>query len=121
MVDFILTSILWFLALYGLIEFTKFLLNLNKKTNLSFDENSFIITVHNQENNIEFFIRSLISKLLDYNLNVSNIIIVDLNSTDNTLNLLITLTNDFNFIKVLTLDEYIKYLENTKICNIIHN
>lgn len=121
MFDFILTSILWFLALYGLIELINFLLNLHKKTNLSFNENSFIITVHNQENNIEFFIRSLLSKLLDNNLNISNIIIVDLNSTDNTLNLLNTLTKDFNFIKVLTLDEYIKYLESTKICNIMHN
>lgn len=45
-------------------------------------------------------------KMLYYNLNISEIIIVDLDSTDNTLNILKTFFNDFDFIKVLTLNEY---------------
>lgn len=113
MVDFILSSILWFLALYGLIELIKYFFNIINFPKFSFDKNSFIITVHNQENNIEFFIKSLISKLFDYNLNISHIIIVDLNSTDNTLNILDNLTNDYKFIKVLTLNEYIEFLKNS--------
>lgn len=62
----------------------------------------FIITVHNQENNIEYFLRVFIYKMLYYNLNISEIIIVDLDSTDNTLNILKTFSKDFDFIKVLT-------------------
>ena len=44
--------------------------------------------------------------MLYYNLNISEIIIVDLDSTDNTLNILKTFSKDFDFIKVLTLNEY---------------
>ena len=44
--------------------------------------------------------------MLYYNLNIPEIIIVDLDSTDNTLNILHTFAKDFNFITVLSLEEY---------------
>ena len=47
-----------------------------------------------------------INKFFENNLNISEIIIVDLDSTDNTLNILKTFSKDFDFIKVLTLNEY---------------
>ena len=52
------------------------------------------------------FLPAFIYKMLYYNLNISEIIIVDLDSTDNTLNILKTFSKDFDFIKVLTLNEY---------------
>ncbi len=114
MVDFIFTSIIWILALYGLFEIIKTIIHIHKYPAVSFNETSFIITVHNQENNIEYFLKLLIYKTLYYNFNIPEIIIVDLNSTDNTLNILNNFAKDFSFITILTLDEYRDILSISK-------
>lgn len=106
MLDFILTSILWVLALYGLCEIIKAIIHIHKYPKLSFAGTSFVITVHNQENSIEYFLRLFIYQVLYCNLSIPEILIVDLNSTDNTLNILRTFSKDFNFITVLTLEDY---------------
>ena len=62
--------------------------------------------MHNQENNLEYFLRLFIYKILYYNLDIPEILIVDLDSTDNTLNILKQFAKDFYFINVLTFDEY---------------
>ena len=119
MLDFILTSILWILALYGLFEIIKTVIHIHRYPKISFAGTSFVITVHNQENNIEYFLRLLIYKMLYYNLSIPEVIIVDLDSTDNTLNILRTFSKDFYFITVLTLEEYLALLDaqNAKIKN----
>ena len=99
MVNFIITSLLWTFALYGLFEICKTIIHIHKYPKVSFNGSSFIITVHNQENNIEYFLRVFIYKMLYYNLNISEIIIVDLDSTDNTLNILKTFSKDFERIQ----------------------
>ncbi|MDO4392676.1 MAG: glycosyltransferase [Clostridium sp.] len=106
MLDFILTSLLWIFALYGLFEIVKTIVHIRRYPKVSFTGTSFVITVHNQENNIEYFMRLFIYQMLYYNLNIPEIIIVDLDSTDNTLNILHTFAKDFNFITVLSLEEY---------------
>ena len=106
MLDFSLTSILWILTLYGLIEIIKTIIHIHKYPKISFNGTSFVITVHNQENNLEYFLRLFIYKILYYNLDIPEIIIVDLDSTDNTLNILRKFAKDFYFINVLTFDEY---------------
>lgn len=106
MLDFILTSILWILALYGLIEIIKTIIHIHKYPKISFNGTSFVITVHNQENNLEYFLKLFIYKILYYNIDIPEIIIVDLDSTDNTLNILRKFAKDFYFINVLTFDEY---------------
>ena len=110
MLDFILTSILWILALYGLFEIIKTIIHIRKYPKISFTDTSFVITVHNQENNIEYFLRLLIYQMLYYNLNIPEVIVVDLDSTDNTLDILRTFAKDFNFITVLSLEEYTSLL-----------
>ena len=114
MADFVLTSILWILALYGLFEIIKTIIHIHKYPSVSFNDTSFIITVHNQENNIEYFLKLFIYKILYYNLNIPEIVIVDLNSTDKTLDILNNFAKDFSFIKVLTLDEYKDILSISK-------
>lgn len=106
MLNFVLTSILWILALYGLFEIIKTIVHIHKYPKISFNGTSFVITIHNQENSVEYFLRLFIYKMLYYNLSIPEIIIVDLDSTDNTLNILRTFSKDFYFIKVLTLEEY---------------
>ena len=114
MADFVLTSILWILALYGLFEIIKTIIHIHKYPAVSFNDTSFIITVHNQENNIEYFLKLFIYKILYSNLNIPEIVIVDLNSTDKTLDILNNFAKDFSFIKVLTLDEYKDILSISK-------
>lgn len=110
MVNFILTSLLWTFALYGLFEICKTIIHIHKYPKVSFNGSSFIITVHNQENNIEYFLRLLIYQMLYYNLSIPEVIVVDLDSTDNTLDILRAFANDFNFITVLSLEEYTSLL-----------
>lgn len=110
MLDFILTSILWILALYGLFEIIKTIIHIRKYPKISFTGTSFVITVHNQENNIEYFLRLLVYQMLYYNLNIPEVIVVDLDSTDNTLDILRAFAKDFNFITVLSLEEYTSLL-----------
>lgn len=110
MLDFVLTSTLWILALYGLFEIIKTIIHIHKYPKISFTGTSFVITVHNQENNVEYFLRLLIYQMLYCNLNIPEVIVVDLDSTDNTLNILRTFAKDFNFITVLSLEEYTSLL-----------
>ncbi len=117
MLDFALTSILWILALYGLIEIIKTIIHIHKYPKISFNGTSFVITVHNQENNLEYFLRLFIYKILYYNLDIPEILIVDLDSTDNTLNILKQFAKDFYFINVLTFDEYKSLLTERSIVN----
>ena len=51
--DFILNTILWTLALYGLFEIIKTIINIYTYTNLKSDGIYVIIAVKNQENKIE--------------------------------------------------------------------
>ena len=44
--------------------------------------------------------------MLYYNLDISEILVVDLDSTDNTLGILKAFSKDFNFVKVLSYDVY---------------
>ena len=114
MLDFALTSILWILALYGLIEIIKTIIHIHKCPKISFNGTSFVMTVRNQENNIEYFLKLFIYKILYYNLNIPEIIIVDLDSTDNTIKVLKEFAKDFYFITVLTFDEYKNLLMSQK-------
>lgn len=115
MVEFIITSIIWILALYGFFEIVKTIIHIHKYPKVSFNHTSFIITVYNQENNIEYFLKLFIYKMLYYNFSIPEVIIVDLGSTDNTLEILKTFSKDFGFINVLTVEEYqkIRKLEGT--------
>ena len=107
MLNFILTSILWILALYGLLDIIKGIIHMHKYPKVIFNGTDFIITVHNQEKQYwVFFLKLFVYKMLYSNMDVIDIIIVDLNSTDKTLEILKEFSKDFEFIKVLTLDEY---------------
>ncbi len=83
--DFIFTTILWTLALYGLFEIIKTLINIYTCTNLKSDGIYFIIAVKNQENKIEGFLRSILFKIIyGKEENVKHILVTDLDSSDDT-------------------------------------
>lgn len=99
--DFILNAILWTMAIYGVVELIKTILNIYLHTNLKSEGIYLIIAVKNQENKIEGFLRSILFRILyGKEENVKDIIIADLDSTDDTKEILEKLSKDYNCIKV---------------------
>ena len=114
--DFILNTILWTLALYGLFEIIKTIINIYTYTNLKSDGIYVIIAVKNQENKIEGFLRSFIFRVIygkeEY---IKNIIVTDLDSKDETINILNKLQKDYDCIKVTNWKECKEVIESIKI------
>ena len=101
MVDFILNGVLWVLALYGLFEIIKTIIYTYTYTNLKADGIYVIIAAKNQERKIEGFLRSFLFRLLyGKEENIKDVIVVDLNSTDETKKILEKLSNDYDEIKM---------------------
>ena len=102
MLDFIITSIIWILALYGLIEIIKTIYYICTCTKVESDGIYFIVAVKNQEEKIEWFMRSILFRILygkeEY---VKNLIITDLGSTDKTKEIAQKLEGDYKFINVI--------------------
>ena len=113
--DFILNTIIWTLALYGLFEIIKTIINIYTYTNLKSDGIYVIIAVKNQENKIEGFLRSFIFRVIygkeEY---IKNIIVTDLDSKDETINILNKLQKDYDCIKVTNWKECKEVIESIK-------
>ena len=79
MLEFVLSTIFWTLALYGLFEIIKNIIYISTYTKMKADGIYVIIAVKNQEEKIEGFLRSILFKILyvreDY---LKNIIFADL-------------------------------------------
>ena len=115
MMNFILNTILWTLALYGLFEIIKNIIYICSYTNLKSDGIYMMIGVKNQEKKIEVFLRWLLFRFLygkeDY---IKDIIIADLDSKDNTMEILERLQEDYDCIKVTSWKECKEIMDNIK-------
>ena len=101
MADFIINGILWTLALYGLIEIIKTLIYIFTYTNLKTDGIYLIVAVKNQQEKIEGFLRTVLFRLLyGKEENIKEVIITDLDSQDETVDILKRLQKDYDCIKV---------------------
>ena len=110
MLDFILNGIVWVLALYGFIEIVKTIYYACVYSKIKTEGIYFIIAVKNQEKQIEGFMRSILFRVLyGKEENIKNIIAVDLNSTDETKQILEKLSNEYENIKVANWKECKKY------------
>lgn len=101
MLDFIINAIFWILALYGLFELIKNIIYICTYTNLKSDGIYVIIAVKNQENKIEGFLRTILFRIM-YGKEecVKDVIVTDLNSTDDTMKIINKLGKDYDNIKV---------------------
>lgn len=119
MLEYIINSLLWIFALYGLFEIIKNVINIKIYTNFKANGTYIIIACKNQEEEIEGFMRTFIFKYL-YNMEeiTKNIMLVDLNSVDNTKKILIKLEKDYEFIKVIDWKDCNELLENIQQVNI---
>ena len=115
MLDFILNGILWTLALYGLFEIIKNIIYICTYTNLKSDGIYIIIAAKNQENKIEGFLRTILFRIM-YGKEecVKDVIVTDLDSTDDTMKILSKLNKDYDEIKVVNWKECKEVIDNIK-------
>ncbi len=111
--EFILNTIFWTLALYGLFEIIKDIIYLGTYTNFKSNGIYLIIAVKNQENKIEVFLRSVLFKILygkeEY---FKNIIIADLKSEDKTKEIAKKLSQEYECLKVINWKECKDIIDN---------
>lgn len=113
MLGFIFNSLIYILAIYGFIELIKEIFKICTYTNMQSDGIYFIIATKNQENKIEYFVRTTLFRII-YGKEelVKNIIIADLNSQDETKNILDKLSEEYEFIKVVNWNECKEIIDN---------
>ena len=106
MLEFVLNTIFWTFAFYGFFEFIKSVIYLCTYTKCKADGIHVIITVKNQEDKIEGFLRSLIFKILyGREDTIKNIIVADLKSEDKTKEIAQKLSQDNEMLKVVSWKE----------------
>lgn len=107
MIDFLVNCIIWVCALYGLIEIIKNILYIHSCNKISSDSLHIIIAMKNQEDKIEGFLRSLNFRIL-YGKEecIENIILLDLNSVDNTKKIIEKFSSEYNNFKILNWKEF---------------
>jgi cellulose synthase/poly-beta-1,6-N-acetylglucosamine synthase-like glycosyltransferase len=99
--NFIINSLLWTFALYGLFELIKQIIYMCTYTNLKEDGIYVIIAVKNQEEKIEGFLRSIMFKILyGKEEEIKDIIVTDLNSKDKTKEIIEKMAKDYEYLKV---------------------
>lgn len=115
MENFILNTVLWTLALYGLFEIIKTIINIYTYTNLKADGIYMIIAVKNQENKIEGFLRSFLFRVI-YGKEefIKDIIIADLDSNDGTPIILEKLQKEYEELKITNWRECEQVIESIK-------
>ena len=118
MLNFILNGILWTLALYGLFEIIKNIIYICTYTNLKSDGIYIIIAAKNQENKIEGFLRTILFRIMYGKEDcVKDVIVTDLDSTDDTMKILSKLSKDYDAIKVVNWKECKEVIDNIKEAN----
>ena len=110
--EFILNVVLWSLALYGLIEIIKVLIYTFTYSSIQTENVCFMIAVKNAEQQIEGIVRIILFRILnDKEEYVKNIIIADLNSTDDTKSVLEKLQKEYKNIEVMEWEDCKKKVE----------
>ena len=113
MLNFIISTCLWTLALYGLFEIIKNIIYMCTYANNKEDGIYIIIATKNQENKIEGFLRSSLFKILygkeEY---IKDIIVADLGSTDKTKDIISRISLDYECIKTTSWKECKEIIDN---------
>lgn len=113
MLEFVLNTIFWTLALYGLFEIIKNIIYITTYTKMKADGIYVIIAIKNQEDKIEGFLRSILFKILygreEY---LKNIIVADLESTDNSKEIAKKLSEEYEILKVTSWRECKDIMDN---------
>ena len=113
MLEFILSTTFWTLAFYGLFELVKNIIYICTYTKLKSDGIYVIIAVKNQEEKIEGVLRSILFKILyGREEEIKNVIVADLESKDDTKQIVKKLSKDYECLKVLNWKETKELMDN---------
>jgi len=116
MLNFIINTCIWTLALYGLFEIVKNIIYMYTYINYREDGIYIIIATKNQENKIEGFLRSCLFKIFygkeEY---IKDVIITDLQSKDRTREIEERIIQDMQGIKVLNWKECKELIDNIEV------
>ena len=96
MIDFLLASFVCFFAMYGIAVTLRDILE-KFRCKDEFNGLEHCIYVKNAEKNVEVYIRDIIFKYP----NMKNLIVVDMDSTDGTYEILERLRKEFEFMRVI--------------------
>lgn len=103
MLDFILNTLVYILAIYGIIEIIKTIYYIMQYTNLREDGIYIIIAAKNQEKGIEGLLRSVLFKIMYGKEDViKKVILADLSSKDKTLKKLKKFQEENEYVTVAT-------------------
>lgn len=113
--NFILTSSVWTLALYGVFEIIKNIIYICSYTKIKPDGIYMVIAVKNQERKIEGFMRSILFRIL-YGKEecVKDVIVADLDSYDETKQILYRMQKEYENLKVIDWKDCKDIIENVK-------
>ena len=112
--ELIISIIIWTLALYGLFEIIKNIVYICTYTKLNTDGIYLLVVVKNQEENIEFFLRNLLFRIIYGKEKEKNILVVDLNSKDNTKKIVENLEKEYEQINLLNIKDCKELIDNIK-------
>ena len=110
----LISIIIWTLALYGFFEIVKNVIYICTYTKLNTKGIYLLVAVKNEEENIEYFLRNMLFKIIYGKEEIKNIMVVDLNSKDNTRKIVENLEKEYEQISVLNWKECRELLENIK-------
>ena len=116
MENFIINSILWTLALYGLFELVKQIIYIFTYTNMKADGIYIIVAVKNQEEKIEGFLRTSLFKIIyGKEEDIKDIIVTDLGSTDKTKEIVNKIAINYECVKVANWKECKEIIDNIEV------
>lgn len=105
MIEFLVNLLFWVFAIYGFIELIKNFIIANYKKYKT-DGIHVIITVKNQEEEIEYFLRNIMFRILyGKEEEIDEIMLVDMGSTDNTKVILEKIQSEYKNVDVLSWHE----------------
>ncbi len=108
MLNFIVEVIIWVLCIYGLLSIIKDVMEEHSYKRIKHNV-KLILTVKDVEDGIEDYIRQL-----NFSKNFfKNLVVIDLDSKDKTLDIIKKLTDEGMNIKLLEREEGIEYIEKT--------
>lgn len=110
----VISVIIWTLAIYGLFEIIKNIIYICTYTNLNSKGTYLMVAVKNQEESIECYLRNLLFRIIYGKEEVKNILVVDLNSKDNTKKIVEKLEKEYEQINLINWKECKELMENIK-------
>ncbi len=113
--NFLIGCVIWTLALYGLFEIIKNIIYIYSYTKLKSDGIYMVIAVKNQEQKIEGFMRSILFRLLYGKEDcVKDVIVADLDSKDDTKQILYQMQKEYDILKVIDWKDCKEIMENVR-------